>query len=79
MADPWNWLEHARADVTARGLVRRLDPGTPGLLDLASNDYLGLARHPVVVAGAVAAAQQYGAGATGSRLVTGTTDLHLSL
>lgn len=79
MADPWSWLERAREDVAARGLVRRLDPGAPGLLDLASNDYLGLARHPEVVAGAVAAAQRYGAGSTGSRLVTGTTELHLSL
>ena len=79
MADPWSWLEQARADVASRGLVRRLDPGSPELLDLASNDYLGLARHPDVVAGAVAAAQRYGAGATGSRLVTGTTDLHLAL
>jgi 8-amino-7-oxononanoate synthase len=79
VADPWSWLEKARADVTARGLVRRLDPGRPGLLDLASNDYLGLARHPLVVAGAVDAAERYGAGSTGSRLVTGTTDLHLSL
>ncbi|MDP9181941.1 MAG: aminotransferase class I/II-fold pyridoxal phosphate-dependent enzyme, partial [Actinomycetota bacterium] len=65
--------------MAARGLVRRLDPGSPGLLDLASNDYLGLARHPTVVAGAVEAAKHYGAGSTGSRLVTGTTDLHLEL
>ncbi len=79
MADPWRWLEEARADVRARGLVRRLDPGEPGLLDLASNDYLGLARHPDVVAGARAAASSYGAGSTGSRLVTGTTGLHLEL
>ncbi|HUR50623.1 MAG TPA: 8-amino-7-oxononanoate synthase [Mycobacteriales bacterium] len=79
MADPWSWLEQQRADVAARGLVRRLDPGAPGLLDLASNDYLGLSTHPDVVAGAVAAAQQYGAGSTGSRLVTGTTELHLAL
>ena len=79
MADPWSWLEQARADVASRGLVRRLDTGAPGLLDLASNDYLGLARHPSVVAGAVAAASSHGAGATGSRLVTGTTDLHLAL
>jgi 8-amino-7-oxononanoate synthase len=79
VADPWSWLEQARADVASRGLVRRLDAGSPGLLDLASNDYLGLARHPSVVAGAVAAAQRYGAGSTGSRLVTGTTDLHLAL
>ncbi len=79
MADPWSWLEQARAGVAAGGLVRHLDPGTPGLLDLASNDYLGLARHPAVIAGAVSAASRYGAGSTGSRLVTGTTDLHLAL
>jgi 8-amino-7-oxononanoate synthase len=79
VGDPWTWLEQARVDVRARGLVRTLDTGAPGLLDLASNDYLGLARHPAVVAGAVAAAQAYGAGSTGSRLVTGTTELHLQL
>ena len=79
MGDPWHWLESARDDVRARGLVRRLDPGSDGLLDLASNDYLGLARHPAVVAGAVAAAQRFGAGSTGSRLVTGTSPLHLEL
>jgi 8-amino-7-oxononanoate synthase len=78
VGDPWQWLEEARAEVRARGLVRRLDPGE-GLLDLASNDYLGLARHPTVVAGAVAAAERFGAGSTGSRLVTGTTTLHLDL
>jgi 8-amino-7-oxononanoate synthase len=79
MADPWAWLEQAQADVRARGLSRRLDPDREGLLDLASNDYLGLARHPRVVEGAVRAAQRFGAGSTGSRLVTGTTSLHLDL
>jgi 8-amino-7-oxononanoate synthase len=78
-ADAWSWLRQTRSDVAARGLVRHLDPGTPGLLDLASNDYLALSRHPTVVAGAVEATQAYGVGATGSRLVTGTTDLHLQL
>ena len=79
MGDPWSWLEQARDDVRARGLTRRLDPDGAELLDLASNDYLGLARHPTVIAGAVAAAQRFGAGSTGSRLVTGTTSLHLEL
>jgi len=79
MGDPWGWLADARERSREAGLVRRLDPGEPGLLDLASNDYLGLARHPAVVAGAVDAAQRFGAGSTGSRLVTGTTDLHLAL
>lgn len=78
MSDPWQWLEQARADVIARGLVRRPDP-VRDLLDLASNDYLGLSRHPVVVQAAVAATEAFGAGATGSRLVTGTTQLHLDL
>jgi 8-amino-7-oxononanoate synthase len=78
VADPWQWLEQAREQTRARGLVRRLDP-SEGLLDLASNDYLGLARHPEVVEAAVAAVRRYGAGSTGSRLVTGTTALHLEL
>ncbi|MCW2585025.1 MAG: 8-amino-7-oxononanoate synthase, partial [Frankiales bacterium] len=78
MADPWQWLEQAREQTRARGLVRHLDP-SEGLLDLASNDYLGLARHPEVVEAAVAAVRRYGAGSTGSRLVTGTTALHLEL
>ena len=79
MGDPWGWLEQQRADVVARGLSRQLDVREPGLLDLASNDYLGLARHPSVVAAAAAALASHGAGATGSRLVTGTTSLHLDL
>lgn len=66
---------------TAAGLHRTLRPRGPhdGLLDLASNDYLGLSRHPAVVAGAVAATTAYGAGSTGSRLVTGSTVLHEEL
>ena len=77
--DPWSWLHDARAVVRDRGLVRDPQPVAPGLLDLASNDYLGLSRHPAVVAAAAEAAHRFGAGATGSRLVTGTTTLHLAL
>ena len=47
----------------------------PHLL-LASNNYLGLANDPAVVAGARAALEAYGAGAGASRLVTGSLDLH---
>ena len=78
---PLAWLEphaeHRRAD----GLRRELHPRAAGddLLDLAGNDYLGLARHPRVVAEAVAAVRTWGAGSTGSRLVTGTTALHAEL
>ncbi|MCU1600609.1 MAG: 8-amino-7-oxononanoate synthase [Frankiales bacterium] len=78
MGDPWQWLDAARADVRSRGLSRRLDT-YEGLLDLASNDYLGLTRHPAVVAGAVAAAERFGGGSTGSRLVTGNLPVHVAL
>ena len=48
-------------------------------LDLASNDYLGMHAHPRVVAAAAGALRDYGAGSTGSRLVTGSTELHDAL
>lgn len=78
LGDP---LRRVRDVVAAReraGLRRRLVPrdAADDVLDLAGNDYLGLARDPRVIAGAVAAAQAWGAGSTGSRLVTGTTALH---
>jgi 8-amino-7-oxononanoate synthase len=46
------------------------------LLDLAGNDYLGLSRHPEVIAGGVDAARQHGSGARASRLVSGTLPIH---
>ena len=59
--------------------VLRPRPVDDDVLDLASNDYLGLARHPRVSAAAAEAAVQWGAGSTGSRLVTGSTALHTQL
>ncbi|MFI0543328.1 8-amino-7-oxononanoate synthase [Streptomyces sp. WSLK1-3] len=77
----FGWIDEQAAARRRAGLVRTLRPrpADSPLLDLASNDYLGLARHPEVVAGAAAAARTWGAGATGSRLVTGTTELHTEL
>lgn len=80
--DPLLPLRAAAAARDAAGLRRALRPRMPGpdgLIDLASNDYLSLAQDPEVVGGAVAAAQQWGTGATGSRLVTGDTELHATL
>jgi 8-amino-7-oxononanoate synthase len=80
--DPLARLRAAAGRRERAGLRRRLRPRSgdhDGLIDLASNDYLGLARDPRLVAGAVAAAREYGTGSTGSRLVTGTTELHAEL
>ena len=46
------------------------------LLDLASNNYLGLSRHPKVVTAAQAAAASQGLGAGASRLVSGSRPVH---
>jgi len=80
--DAWSWLAEAAADRDRRGLIRRgtaRGPGPDEVLDLASNDHLGLARDPRVIDAGIAALRAYGAGATGSRLVTGTTHLHEQL
>lgn len=78
---PLAWLEPHAARRRAAGLRRELRPRAAAepVVDLAGNDYLGLARDPRVVEGAVAAARAWGAGATGSRLVTGSTQLHAAL
>lgn len=79
-----SWLEalDRRAQLRAKaGLARRLRPraATDPVTDLAGNDYLGLAHHPAVTAAATEALRRYGLGATGSRLVRGSTDLHTEL
>lgn len=78
-------LARLRAATCARhkaGLRRTPRPRPPeghGLIDLASNDYLGLATDERLIAAAAAAAGQWGAGSTGSRLVTGHTAAHEAL
>jgi 8-amino-7-oxononanoate synthase len=80
--DPLLRLRAAAAAREAAGLRRVLQPRAPGpagVVDLASNDYLGLAANPLIAEAAAAAARRWGAGATGSRLVTGSTELHARL
>src|SRR6201997_5467867 len=75
---PLAWLEAAERQRREAGLRRSLRP-RPAVateLDLASNDFRGLSQHPDVIEGGVAALRMWGAGATGSRLVTGDTELH---
>ena len=67
-------LREQSAQRHAQGLDR-VDAGPRGL-DLASNDYLGLADHPRVRAAAHEAITALGTSARASRLVTGTTQAH---
>ena len=80
-ADPLARVRAALAARQAAGLWRVLRPraADEDVLELAGNDYLGLARDPRVTAAAAQAAREWGAGSTGSRLVTGTTQLHAEL
>lgn len=79
--DPLGWLDDVEAARIAAGLRRELHPRASDatMLDLASNDYLGLALDPRVKAAAVEAIREWGTGSTGSRLVTGTTSAHVEL
>lgn len=83
-------LESALAAVRARGQWRELRPTAPAapgriardgreVIDFSSNDYLGLARHPLLAQRAGEWAARLGAGAGASRLVTGTLEAHLAL
>ena len=46
-----------------------------GVLNFASNDYLGLAQHPTLTEAAIRATRDYGTGSTASRLICGSLDI----
>jgi len=82
MGSMQQWLL-AEAEARQRsGIVRRADRPAPShlpLLDLASNDYLGLARDRRLSAAAIAMIERMGTSARASRVVTGTMDAHVEL
>ena len=75
---PLAWLDGVEHQRRVAGLRRTLSARPAGAceVDLASNDYLGLSQHPEVIEGGVVALRTWGSGSTGSRLVTGNTELH---
>jgi 8-amino-7-oxononanoate synthase len=88
-SSPWD-LRAEIAAIHERGLYRRLrtidgpeDPevvvdGRQAIL-LCSNNYLGLANDPEVVAAACEASARYGAGSGSSRLISGSLRIHREL
>jgi 8-amino-7-oxononanoate synthase len=75
MASSSSLEQRVAAHMSALGdahLLRTLCP--PGGIDLSSNDYLGLARHPLLQEGMVRAVRRDGCGSTGSRLLRGERD-----
>ncbi len=81
------YLEDELRDLETRALRRSVVTPETGpeprvMLDgreyrlFTSNNYLGLATHPAVIEAAVGATRRYGAGASASRLLCGSTPLH---
>jgi len=82
-----DWIDAELAKLTAAGLRRTLEPlasaqgpvvtvGGRSLVNLCSNDYLGLAGDPRLRLAAAEAAHAEGAGAGASRLVAGDLAIH---
>jgi len=59
---------------TPRSVVDERD-----VINLSSNNYLGLATHPKMIAAAVEAVQKYGAGSGAVRTIVGTLEIHEEL
>jgi 8-amino-7-oxononanoate synthase len=90
MQDPLNWIDEELKRIHDKNLFRILTELQSGqspeiLIDgktyilLASNNYLGLTTDPRVKEAAQRALEKYGMGSGGSRLVSGSTDLHREL
>ncbi|WP_202755306.1 aminotransferase class I/II-fold pyridoxal phosphate-dependent enzyme, partial [Burkholderia cenocepacia] len=83
-------LQRGLADLDAQGLRRvrriadtacdaRMIVNGREIVGFASNDYLGLAAHPALVAAFAEGAQRYGAGSGGSHLLGGHSRAHARL
>ena len=64
------------AQIVAGGRIER-DGGE--LIDFSSNDYLGLAQHPMLKQRSCEFIERFGAGAGASRLITGTSQAHVDI
>lgn len=79
MAELEHRLRQGLDALEAAGRRRRLTALDSHLIDVSSNDYLGLSRHPLLIERACQWARDHGAGARASRLVAGTPAAYLEL
>ena len=88
--DPLGFVDAHVRDLRERGLFRPLpvleSPQGPRiridgreLINMSSNDYLGLANDPVLREAAMAGAETWGGGAGAVRTIAGTLDVHQAL
>jgi 8-amino-7-oxononanoate synthase len=88
--NPYDWIDRSLATIKRAHWYRSTQvitslPGNQAaidgreLLNFGSNDYLGLAGDERLIRAAMAATQQFGTGATGSRLTSGHKQLHQDL
>ncbi len=90
MSKKLNWIDEELQNLQEAGLYNKIrtlnSPQGAWLvvdgkrvLNFCSNNYLGLANHPRVIAAAQEAMQQYGLGPGAVRTIAGTMGLHLQL
>ncbi|MBL8164441.1 MAG: aminotransferase class I/II-fold pyridoxal phosphate-dependent enzyme, partial [Anaerolineae bacterium] len=90
MSSKFTWIENELANLREQGLFNNIRTiGTAQgawievdgrrVLNLCSNNYLGLANHPRLKQAAVAAIERMGVGPAAVRSIAGTTTLHLEL
>jgi glycine C-acetyltransferase len=88
--DPLAYLREQLNEFRANGTYQRLrelqGPCEPiskydgkEVINLASNNYLGLANHPKLKEAAIAAIGKFGAGTGAVRTISGTLDMHMEL
>jgi 8-amino-7-oxononanoate synthase len=70
----WPYYKTVESAARARFTIEGHD-----YINFGSNNYLSLSYHPRVIEAAQRATDKYGTGVTGSRLLNGTLDLHLTL